>query len=30
MLTSGEGEPVIIKPGDRITGVDVEVYDDRE
>ena len=30
MLRSGEGEPVIIKPGDRITGVDVEVYDDRE
>jgi Gas vesicle protein G len=30
LLTGGEGEPVTMKPGDRVTGVDVEVYDDRE
>jgi hypothetical protein len=29
-LTSGAAEPVTIKPGDRIAGVDVEIYDDRD
>jgi hypothetical protein len=29
-LTSGAAGPVTVKPGDRIAGVDVEVYDDRE
>ena len=29
-VLSGEAQPVTLKPGDRITGVDVEVYDDRE
>lgn len=29
-LTGDAGASVTIKPGDRVAGVDVEIYDDRE